>query len=99
MKNIPILLFLLPIYLHAQGCIVGNPPPRAQYVCFDGRSLECTPTGLIWNAKRGCFMSRLPCCAYQANHYGYYPNHQNLVLAFEQCRLGYPYHLGEMQTH
>lgn len=99
MKIIAFVLLFSSASLFAQGCIVGNPPSHARYVCIDGRSLSCTPTGFVWHAKRGCFMSRLPCCAYQAEHYGYYPQPRRLYAAYEQCRVDYPFRLGEMQTH
>ncbi|WP_237759012.1 hypothetical protein [Legionella birminghamensis] len=99
MKTIAILLVLIPALSMAQGCIIGNPPSKARYVCIDGRSLSCTGKGLVWNAKRGCFLSRLPCCAYEAEHYGYYPNPARMYRAYEQCRVDYPFRLGEMQTH
>ena len=59
---------------HTQGCIQGGQPSQPRYVCFDGRTLEATETGFVWNAKRGCFISSVPCCAYNALHYAFYPN-------------------------
>lgn len=94
-----LFIFLLSAQLFAQGCIVGNRPSTARYVCIDGRSLSCNDNGIVWNAKRGCFLSSKPCCAYQADHYGYYAQPAQLYAAYEQCRVDYPFHLGEMQTH
>lgn len=76
-----------------------DPPPRRRFVCFDGRVLTCTPTGFVWQAKRGCFLSRFPCKKYKANIYGVYPTGSRQIHAFQRCREGYPFHLGEMQTH
>lgn len=101
MKNwLFILLYLLCVQLHAQqGCITGQRYPSPRYVCFDGRSLHTNSTGFFWLAKRGCFLSRQPCCVFEATHYGYYPNPYQLKAALATCKEGYPYHLGEMQTH
>ena len=93
------MFYLLPALLFAQGCIVGNQPSKAKYVCIDGRSATCTAQGIVWNAKRGCFLSAKPCCAYQADHYGFYAQPKQLYAAYEQCRVDYPFHLGEFQTH
>lgn len=83
----------------AQGCIIGSQPSQPRYVCFDGRTLEPSPTGLVWNAKRGCFISSYPCCTYNATHYAYYPNPKNIGASYARCRHDYPFRLGEMQTH
>lgn len=69
------------------------------YVCFDGRALVCTPTGFVWQAKRGCFLSRMACDERHATLYGYYASRQRVVHAYAQCRADYPFRLGEMQTH
>lgn len=85
--------------VHAQGCIIGGLPSHPLYVCFDGRTLEKTSGGLIWNAKRGCFLSAIPCCGYNATHYAFNLNPDKLGIAYERCRHDYPFMLGEMQTH
>ena len=86
--------------LYAQGCIIGGQPSHPRYVCFDGRSLEASPTGLVWNAKRGCFLSSTPCCSYNAVHYAHYPNNPDKIgAAYSRCRHDYPFELGQMQTH
>lgn len=85
--------------LQAIGCIDGHFPSQPRYVCFDGRTVEKTDTGLIWNAKRGCFLSSVPCCKYDANHYGFYENSAKLGTAYARCRHDYPFRLGYMQTH
>lgn len=82
-----------------QGCVFGSLPSQPRYVCFDGRTLDASPTGYVWNAKRGCFISSYPCCAYNANHYSYYPNPKNIGDSYARCRRAYPFRLGEMQTH
>lgn len=96
-------IILIGIFLinsvHAQGCIQGDRPSQPRYVCFDGRSLEATETGFVWNAKRGCFISSVPCCAYNATHYAYYPNPAKIGYAYARCRHDYPFQLGQMQTH
>lgn len=83
----------------AQGCIIGSQPSQPRYVCFDGRTLQRSDFGLIWNAKRGCFVSSVPCCAYNATHYSYYPNPAQIGASYARCRHSYPFRLGEMQTH
>lgn len=92
-------LMLIINFTHAQGCIEGGKPDQPRYVCFDGRTLEPTETGLVWNAKRGCFVSSLPCCAYNATHYAFYPTPEKIGAAYARCRHDYPFRLGEMQTH
>ncbi|ARG98823.1 hypothetical protein B6N58_03025 [Legionella micdadei] len=93
------LFIFLPGLLFAQGCIIGNKPDRPRYVCFDGRTLATSQSGFVWNAKRGCFMSSIPCCAYNATHYSYSENPQYVYHSFKRCRYQYPFQLGEMQTH
>lgn len=92
-------LMLIMNFAHAQGCIEGGKPDQPRYVCFDGRTLEPSETGLVWNAKRGCFVSSLPCCAYNATHYAFYPTPEKIGAAYARCRHDYPFRLGEMQTH
>ncbi len=103
MKNIimisSLILGLSTAYAGGQGCITGKPLREPSYVCYDGRSLQCGPTGYNWEAKRGCFLSRIPCCAYQATHYGYYPHARNITKALDSCQEKWPFHLGEFQTH
>ncbi|MCC5792205.1 MAG: hypothetical protein JJT82_06295 [Legionellaceae bacterium] len=97
-----ILLFVLVVVntaSFAQGCVVGGPAKQQRFVCFDGRSLSNEGGQLIWHARRGCFKSTIPCCAYQAGHYGRYANRAQLHRALERCRYHYPFRLGEMQTH
>ncbi|MDI9819737.1 MULTISPECIES: hypothetical protein [unclassified Legionella] len=94
-----ILLFSGALFAHQQGCIIGNKPDRPRYVCMDGRSLCQSPNGWIWKAKRGCFMSKMPCCNYEATHYSYSSNPAYVYYSYKQCREGYPYRLGENQTH
>ena len=94
-----ILLVSFTSLVHAQCCSSGKGFTSPRYVCFDGRLLNKTSTGNVWEAKRGCFLSRLPCCAYEASHYGFYPQPHQAQHAFAKCREGYPYRLGEMQTH
>lgn len=96
-----IFAFLLPVLTHAQGqgCITGKKSQRPRYVCFDGRTLKPSSSGFSWYAKRGCFMSRVPCKAYDATHYAYSVNPGFVYKSFKRCRYGYPFHLGEMQTH
>ncbi|WP_058492795.1 hypothetical protein [Legionella worsleiensis] len=84
---------------HAQGCIQGGKPSQPRYVCFDGRTLEASDTGLVWNVKRGCFISSVPCCSYNATHYAFYPNPAKIGAAYARCRHDYPFQLGQMQTH
>lgn len=98
-KSLCFLIFLLPTFLYAQGCLVGNQPKRQQYVCFDGRSLGPSAVGYVWQAKRGCFLSKVPCCAYEATHYTFSRDPGYLYKSYQRCRLDYPFHLGEMQTH
>lgn len=93
------LAYLMPALAQAQGCIIGKKSDRPRYVCFDGRTLGPTPAGFVWQAKRGCFMSKVPCCAYGATHYAFSVNPQFVYKSFKRCRYGYPFHLGEMQTH
>ncbi|RYV66473.1 hypothetical protein D7251_08930, partial [Legionella pneumophila] len=81
------------------GCIVGGQASQPRYVCFDGRTLDLTETGLVWNAKRGCFISSVPCCNYNATHYAYHPNPAKIGGAYARCRHDYPFTLGQMQTH
>jgi hypothetical protein len=85
--------------LHAQGCIVGDRPSQPHYVCFDGRTLALSEVGYVWNAKRGCFISSVPCCAYNATHYAFYAKPSQVGASYARCRHDYPFHLGEMQTH
>lgn len=100
MKIIIILTALiLNNILYAQGCIQGDRPSIPRYVCFDGRTLDPTETGFVWNEKRGCFISSVPCCAYNATHYAYYPNQSQIGSAYARCRHDYPFMLGQMQTH
>lgn len=94
-----LLLFFLPGLLFAQGCIIGDKTERPRYVCFDGRTLSPSGTGFTWHAKRGCFMSRLPCCAYDATHYSFSNDPQYVYHSFKRCRYQYPFLLGQMQTH
>ena len=98
-----LLIILIGLFIHvslqAQGCIIGGLPSQPSYVCFDGRTLEKTPTGLIWNAKRGCFLSSIPCCDYNATHYAFQPDPRRLGVAYERCRHDYPFMLGDNQTH
>ncbi|KTD08574.1 hypothetical protein [Legionella jamestowniensis] len=98
-KLIYCMAVFLPGFVFAQGCIVGGKPDRPRYVCMDGRSLSQTSSGLLWHAKRGCFMSKIPCCAYDATHYAYSANPSYVYYSYKKCREGYPYHWGEMQTH
>lgn len=91
-------LLLSPL-LSAQGCIEGNKPSQPHYVCFDGRTIEKTDVGLVWNAKRGCFLSSVPCCSYQATHYAFYENPRLIGGALAHCRHDYPFRLGDMQVH
>lgn len=99
--RIIIILFssFLSVTLYAQGCIRGDRPSQPHYVCFDGRTLDPTVSGFVWNAKRGCFISSVPCCAYNATHYAYYANSLKIGSAYARCRHDYPFRLGEMQTH
>jgi|GEM_PF-3293289 len=93
-------LLLIPQFVYALGCLATNQPSGPpHYVCIDGRMLSCLTEGAVWQARRGCFVSQQPCKFFQAEHYGYYPTQKNLIAAQMQCRLDYPYHLGEMQTH
>jgi hypothetical protein len=85
--------------LHAQGCIEGPRPSTPHYICVDGRSIEKTTTGYVWNAKRGCFLSSIPCCQYDATHYAFYENPRTIGEAYNRCRHDYPFRLGYMQTH
>lgn len=99
--NIKIILagLILSNFTYAQGCIQGDRPSQPRYVCFDGRTLDFTDTGFAWNAKRGCFLSSVPCCAYNATHYAFYPNPAKIGAAYARCRHDYPFQLGQMQTH
>lgn len=90
---------ILAQLVHGQGCIQGGRASQPRYVCFDGRTLDLSETGFVWNAKRGCFISSYPCCTYNATHYAYYPTPQRIGEAYARCRHDYPFHLGEMQTH
>ncbi|TAL64729.1 MAG: hypothetical protein EPN84_02870 [Legionella sp.] len=83
----------------AQGCIRGGHYSQPHYVCFDGRTLEPTSAGWVWNAKRGCFISSIPCCGYNATHYAFYANSKQIGKAYARCRHDYPFMLGQMQTH
>lgn len=99
--RIIIILFalILPSLSFSQGCIQGGRYSEPHYVCFDGRTLEPTETGFAWNAKRGCFVSSIPCCGYNATHYAFYPNASKIGAAYARCRHDYPFMLGQMQTH
>lgn len=99
MKIILFGLLLVVNFAYGQGCIVGNTPSQPRYVCFDGRTLELSPRGYVWNAKRGCFVSSVPCCAYNATHYAFYANPAKIGASYARCRHSYPFRLGEMQTH
>ena len=98
-KIILITSVLLANLLHAQGCIIGNHASQPHYICFDGRTVEKTAGGLVWNAKRGCFLSTVPCCEYEATHYAFYNNSGQIGPAFARCRHDYPFRLGDMQVH
>jgi hypothetical protein len=91
--------FMLTNLLNAQGCIEGGKISQPRYVCFDGRTIEATETGFVWNAKRGCFISSVPCCNYNAIHYAFYPNPAKIGEGYARCRHDYPFMLGQMQTH
>lgn len=98
------LLSIMLLATQATAGTMGSPvqvavAPAGQYVCYDGRMLNMTSTGWLWKAKRGCFISKFPCCKYEALQYGVYRDRHSLDFAFEQCREGYPFHWGEMQTH
>lgn len=97
------LSILFPLGAFACGAsktvVDVKPAGPPQYICFDGRTLTCARTGYIWQAKRGCFFSHVPCEDYQANFYGYYPRGNQIARAYYKCRKGYPWRLGEMQTH
>ena len=97
--KIILLGLVLANWAYAQGCIQGGHPSQPHYVCFDGRTLELSDIGYVWNAKRGCFVSSLPCCAYNATHYAFYPNPANIGASYARCRHDYPFTLGQMQTH
>lgn len=100
MKTILVSASLLFMPLaYSQGCIIGGQPSEPHYVCFDGRTAEKTDTGFVWNAKRGCFVSAIPCCNYNATHYAFYANAKELGTAYARCRHDYPFKLGQMQTH
>lgn len=92
-------VFILTSQVLAQGCIRGDRPSNPRYVCFDGTTLDASPVGLVWNTKRGCFVSSFPCCAYNATHYAFYANPAKIGSALARCRHSYPFRLGEMQTH
>lgn len=99
-RLVTILSMLFTTYLCAQqGCIIGEQPSNPRYVCFDGRTLEASANGLVWNSKRGCFVSAVPCCNYNATHYAFYANSAKIGSAYARCRHDYPFRLGEMQTH
>lgn len=99
--RIIIILFsvLLSGIINAQGCIDGNHPSQPRYICFDGRTIEKTDAGFVWNAKRGCFLSSVPCCKYNATHYAFYKNPAKIGEAYARCRHDYPFRLGYMQVH
>lgn len=100
MRTIIIMLTaVLSNVLHAQGCIDGQHPSQPRYICFDGRTIEKTDAGFIWNAKRGCFLSSVPCCKYEATHYAFYVNPAKIGEAYARCRHDYPFRLGDMQVH
>jgi hypothetical protein len=99
MKIILFCLVAMANLVHAQGCIVGNTASQPRYICFDGRTLEMTPRGYLWNGKRGCFLSSVPCCNYNATHYAFYNDPRKIGKAYARCRHDYPFRLGEMQTH
>ena len=100
MKKIIIMTAVLfSNLIYAQGCIDGHHPSQPHYICFDGRTIEKTDAGLIWNAKRGCFLSSVPCCKYDATHYAFYENSTKIGEAYARCRHDYPFRLGYMQTH
>ncbi|MFC3908139.1 hypothetical protein ACFORL_03475 [Legionella dresdenensis] len=95
-----IALALLPVLAFAGGCVTPEPKTgRPQYICIDGRMLTCQNEGVVWQYRRGCFPSVEPCKVYQAMQYGRYSNQKNLIDGQMQCRLDYPFMLGEMQTH
>ncbi|KTD16738.1 hypothetical protein [Legionella jordanis] len=98
-KTLSFVLLLMPPLICAQGCIIGGKPDTPRYVCVDGRSLCQSPSGLIWQAKRGCFMSKIPCCAYEATHYAFSSNPARVYYQYKKCKEGYAFHWGEMQTH
>lgn len=97
--RITLIGLLITNLIYAQGCILGGHPSQPHYVCFDGRTLALSEVGYVWNAKRGCFVSSVPCCAYNATHYSYYANPNQIGASYARCRHDYPFHLGEMQTH
>ena len=98
--KIILLALIITNWVHAdQGCIRGGHPSQPRYVCFDGRTLALSDVGLVWNAKRGCFISSEPCCAYNATHYSYYANPSQIGASYARCRHDYPFTLGQMQTH
>lgn len=95
-----ILAAMLATNLYAQqGCVIGSQPSNPRYVCFDGRTLAASASGLVWNSKRGCFVSAVPCCNYNATHYAFDANSSKIGSAYARCRHDYPFRLGEMQTH
>ncbi len=99
-KGLIFITLMLASTAYSQGCIVGGRASQPSYVCFDGRTIEFSETGLVWNAKRGCFVSSVPCCNYEATHYAFYPpNSPKIGSALARCRHDYPFRLGEMQTH
>lgn len=99
----PITIFVFALCcsgaMYAQGCIEGGKTSHPRYVCFDGRTIEQDAVGWIWNAKRGCFLSSMPCCKYNATHYAFYATPAKIGEAFARCRHDYPFRLGTMQTH
>jgi len=97
--KIILLALVMTNITYAQGCIQGGRYSQPRYVCFDGRTLDKTVTGFEWNTKRGCFVSSVPCCAYNATHYAFYPQPAKIGKAYARCRHDYPFRLGQMQTH
>lgn len=93
------LVFFFSQSLNAQGCIVGGQASSPHYICFDGRTMEKGDFGMVWNAKRGCFLSSMPCCKYNATHYAFYVTPTQIGKAYARCRHDYPFRLGDMQTH
>jgi len=100
MKTIIALIgLIISSEIYSQGCIQGGRPSQPHYVCFDGKTLELSELGYVWNAKRGCFISSVPCCAYNATHYAFYANPSQIGASYARCRHDYPFRLGQMQTH
>lgn len=96
---VALLMGLYCITGYSQGCIEGGHASQPHYVCFDGRTIEKSDVGLVWNAKRGCFISSVPCCKYNATHYAYYANPGLVGVAYNRCRHDYPFRLGDVQIH